>query len=402
MKNTQDDLSQIGKQLMLNEPFYGIFLSTLNKAVGTSVPTAGVCRNSINYQLIVNEEFWNSLNTDKKKIGLLKHELLHICFGHLNEIDDYPDHELHNIAADVEINQYLTPDYYPTKDILLPSTFPELKLPLKAGTKKYYELLSQAKKDGTSPSLNALLDSDPSSGGSHGSIAGELHPTWSEFENLSEADKKLIKSQIEHQIKSIVDAQSNNGRGFIPSELQSRIDEMLTIKPPSYDWKSYFRRFFGTSNKTYTKKTRRKLNKRFIENPALKIKTKKNVLVGVDTSGSVSNKDLVEFFNEIYHMWKTGISITIAEGDADIHNVYEYEGKTPKFVTGRGGTDMNPFIEYLNKHKKHNSLIILTDGYIGERTVKAFKPTLTVISSNGENLDKVKEEGWGNVIKIIN
>jgi len=239
MKDTYNDLSQIGKQLMLNEPFYGVFLSTLNKVIGTSVPTAGVCRNGINYQLIVNEEFWNSLNTDKKKVGLLKHELLHICFGHLNEVDNYPDHELHNIAADVEINQYLTPDYYPTKDILLPSTFPELKLPLKAGTKKYYELLQQAKKDGTSPSLDALLDSDPSSGGSHGSIAGGLHPTWSEFENLSEADKKLIKSQIEHQIKNIIDSQGSNIRGFVPSELQSFIDEILAVN--SISLKLYFK-----------------------------------------------------------------------------------------------------------------------------------------------------------------
>ena len=121
------------------------FLSTLNKVIRDDVPTAGVCKNGINYQLCINEEFWTSLDNDKKKIGLLKHELLHICFHHLTEKDDYPDHELHNVAADVEINQYLTPDHYPTPDILLPSTFPELKLPLKAGTKKYYELLSQAK-----------------------------------------------------------------------------------------------------------------------------------------------------------------------------------------------------------------------------------------------------------------
>jgi predicted metal-dependent peptidase len=397
MTNTYDDLSRIGKQLMLSEPFYGIFLSTLNKVIRDDVPTAGVCKNGINYQLMVNEHFWNSLINDKKKIGLLKHELLHICFNHLNEVDNYPNHELHNIAADVEINQYLTPEYYPTEDILLPSTFPELKLPLKAGTKKYYELLSKAKKNGTSPTLNALLDSD----GSSSSIAGGLHPTWSEFENLSEADKKLIKSQIEHQIRNIINSQSDKGRGFIPLEIQSFIDEILTVKPPSYDWKSYFRRFFGTSNKIYTKKKRRKLNKRYSENPALKIKTKKNILVGVDTSGSVSNKDLVEFFNEIYHMWKTGISITIAEGDASISNIYEYEGKMPKFVTGRGGTDMNPFIEYFNKNKQYNSLIILTDGFIGQREINTLKPMLLVLCSKGESIDKVKEFGWGNTIKIV-
>jgi len=398
MINTHDDLSRIGKQLMFAEPFYGIFLSTLNKVIRDVVPTAGVCKNGINYQLAVNEEFWASLDNDKKKIGLLKHELLHICFHHLTDKDGFPDHELHNVAADVEINQYLTPEYYPTPDILLPSTFPELNLPLKAGTKKYYELLSQAKLSGVSPALNALLDSDPSSGGKHGSIADGLHPTWKEFDSLSEADKKLVKAQIDHQIKSIVEGQRN--MGFTPAELKGYIDSLFELKPQSFDWKGYFRRFFGTSTKIYTKKTRRKLNKRFQENPALKIKTKKKILIGIDTSGSVSNEDLIEFFNEINHMHKTGVSITIAEGDADIHNVYEYKGDMPDKVTGRGGTDMNPFITYFNEHREFNSLIILTDGHIGENKVKTLKPMMMVICSSGDDVESVKENGWGHTIKI--
>ena len=394
MSDIHNELSQIGKQLMFSEPFYGIFLSTLNKVTRKDIPTAGVCLHGINYQLVINEDFWNSLSTDKKKVGLLKHELLHICFGHLEDKDDFPDQELHNVAADVEINQYLTPEYYPTPNILLPSSFPELDLPLKAGTKKYYELLSQARNNGTSPTLDALLDQLNSEvwGGK-----GGLHPTWKEFDSLSEAEKKLAKAQIEHQIRDIVNSQKD--RGFIPSELKDYIDSLFEKTPPSYDWKAYFRRFFSSSPKVYTKKTRRKLNKRFTPNPALKIKPKKHVLVGVDTSGSVSQSELIEFFNEIYHMWKTGVSITVAEGDAAIHNVYPYEGKTPEYISGRGGTDMNPFIKYFNEHKNYNSLIILTDGEIGERTENSFKPVLTVLCSKG-NVDDVKENGWGNVIKI--
>jgi predicted metal-dependent peptidase len=119
MANLQEDLSRIGKQLMFSEPFYGIFMSTLNKVVRKDLPTAGVSKNNINYQLAINEEFWNSLDNDKKKIGLLKHELLHICFNHLEDREWFPNHELHNIAADLEINQYLTPEYYPMDGIIL-------------------------------------------------------------------------------------------------------------------------------------------------------------------------------------------------------------------------------------------------------------------------------------------
>jgi predicted metal-dependent peptidase len=398
MSNIYEDLSKIGKQLMISEPFYGIFMSTLNKVVRKDLPTAGVSKHNINYQLAINEEFWNSLDNDKKKIGLLKHELLHICFNHLEDRDWYPNHELHNIAADLEINQYLALEYHPTPDIILLSSFPELNLPAFAGTKVYYELLQQALDKGTSPSLQNLMDALTAS--LDGDGGGGLHPTWKEFDGMSEADAKLAKAQIEHQIKGIINEHKNQGRGFVPGELQSWIDSMFEDRTPAYDWKAYFRRFFSSSSKIYTKKTRRKLNKRFSENPALKIKPKKNILVGVDTSGSVGEKDLIEFFTEIQHMYKTGVTITVAEGDANIHNVYEYKGKMPDFVKGRGGTDMNPFIEYFNKHKEFNSLIILTDGYIGSRAVQSFKPTLLVICSNGESIEVVKENGWGNTIKI--
>lgn len=381
MSNVLEDVSRIGRQLMIKEPFYGIFLSTLNKVTRTDLDTAGVSKLNINYQLAINPKFWGELDNDNKKIGLLKHELLHIAFNHLLDRSNFPNHKLHNIAADVEINQYLTPEYYPTTDILLPSTFPELSLPLKAGTKVYYDLLQQAYNQNTSETLNKLMNDD------------DFHMTWEEFDNLSEADKKLIKSQIDHQIKSI--AESNRSQGFIPSELKDYIDNLFEITPPSYDWKAYFRRFFSSGIKVYTKKTRRKLNKRFIENPALKIKTKQNILIGIDTSGSVSEKDLIEFFNEIYHMHKSGVSITIAEGDADIHNIYEYKGKTPEFVSGRGGTNMNPFIEYFNQNRQYTNLIILTDGFIGDNTVKTFRPTLMVLCSNGASVENVKENGWG-------
>jgi predicted metal-dependent peptidase len=99
-------------------------------------------------------------------------------------------------------------------------------------------------------------------------------------------------------------------------------------------------------------------------------------------------------------MHKTGVAITVAEGDADINNVYEYKGKMPQFITGRGGTDMNPFITYFNKHKQYNSLVILTDGHIGEKNVNTFKPMITVLCSEGNSIQDVKDNGWGNVIKM--
>ena len=66
--NTLEDVSVIVKKLMLKEPFYGIFASSLNKVVRRDVPTAGVSKNNINYKLAINEEFWASLDTENKEL----------------------------------------------------------------------------------------------------------------------------------------------------------------------------------------------------------------------------------------------------------------------------------------------------------------------------------------------
>ena len=69
MKNKSEELAKASKDLMLKEAFYGLFLIMLNKQWSTKVPTAGVSRLGINYQLYLNEEFWDKLTPDQR-IGL--------------------------------------------------------------------------------------------------------------------------------------------------------------------------------------------------------------------------------------------------------------------------------------------------------------------------------------------
>ena len=147
MINIQDQVARTTKTLIFDEPFYGLFLIGINKKYSLQIPTAGVSKNGIGMQLTINPEFYTELKEDHR-YGLIKHELLHIAFGHLITRDLYSDKKLFNIAADLEINQYILESKLPEGGLLL-SSFPELNLPSKAGTDKYYELLEQAQKDGT-------------------------------------------------------------------------------------------------------------------------------------------------------------------------------------------------------------------------------------------------------------
>lgn len=370
-KNIHEELGAVGKSLMFKEPFYGLFLISLNKEISNRISTACVSKNGINMQLTVNEEFWNSLAKPKKE-GLLKHEILHIAFQHIPFAESFADKKIFNLAADCEINQYISSETLPDGAIL-PNTFPEINLPVRAGTRAYYDELIKAQKDNTSPTLSAILQQ----------MDGESqydHKLWEEFEGASEAERDLIKRQVDYQLKEIY--QEMKSRGTVPAELEQYLKDLYVQKPAVFNWKAYLRRFISGANKYYTKKTRRKLNKRFIGNPAIKIKPKARILIGIDTSGSVSEKELLDFFSEIYHVYKCGIEVDIVECDAAISPVYEYKGKFPGKVHGRGGTNFQPVIDFFDAHRKeYSTLIYFTDGECTPPT-KSRLPMLWVISSN--------------------
>jgi predicted metal-dependent peptidase len=145
--------------------------------------------------------------------------------------------------------------------------------------------------------------------------------------------------------------------------LADLLQRLRHIEPAKFDWKGYLRRFIGNSSVSYTKKLRRKYNKRYVENPGLKIKFKNNILVGVDTSGSVSNSELKEFMNELVHMHKTGHKITVAQCDTRLNSVEEFNPRKDWEIKGRGGTSFQPVIDLYNERKGlYTALIYLTDG----------------------------------------
>ena len=354
----QLSLSKISKELMLKEPYYGFFLIMLNKVWRKDLPTAGVSKNGINFQLAINEEFWTGLS-EMHQMGLLKHELLHIAFGHLTSFKSFKNHRLANIAMDMEINQYIDKDWLPTGGINI-DDYEDLNLDRKAGCRYYYDKLNQFQeekdKNGScgNEDMDKLLDQVANG-------EGPDHSTWGEFEDLSEAEQKLIEKQLQ-KVLSDAKEQTVKKRGNIPGEIEGVI-VIEEIVPPKFDWRGYIRRFTGVSTKVFTKKIRRKENRRYEENPGLKIKMRQHMLLAIDTSGSVSNSELQEFMGEIHHIYKAGVDVTIMQCDTSIRSIEAYKGKNEINVVGRGGTEFDPVLDYYNANqKKYTSLVYFTDG----------------------------------------
>lgn len=392
MNNIYEEVTKFSKHLMLKEPFYGLFLISLNKELDESIPTACVTPNNINVKLKINPTFWSSLD-DKTKMGVLKHELLHVCFFHLENWDRFDNKRVYNMAADLEINQYINIDMKGEAWDGLEIdgvNFKHLNLEPRKGTKYYYDKLMQEIQDNPEGDIAKMADGE-----------GDFIIDIEGLEGLSEAERKLISKQIDHQLKEITEKleKTSKGRGLIPGEMADYISQLFEVAEPVIDWKSYLRRFNSMSTMIFTKKTRRKPNRRFGSGPALKIKQKKRTLVAIDTSGSVSKEDLLEFFNEIHHIYKSGTYIDIAECDAKIHRVYEYKGERENIeVKGRGGTDFEPVMQYLLEHRnEYANLIYLTDGECVAPQTQPIKPVLWVHSSG----HKINDNLPGGKVKIV-
>ena len=380
------------RDLMITDPFYGLFMLNISRTITTEIDTLAVGLNGINIKMYINQAFWDSLS-DKEQIAILKHELMHVCLGHLTMVNLFSNHKIHNISADAEINQYI--DDLPEGGITINYLEKEMncKLDLKAGTKYYYDEIMNFKDD-VEDNINFGAGSE--SGECDSKKRGD-HGMWEEFDKLSEIEKKLVENQIESQLKSTAE-QVSKTCGNIPGELKIKIESLYEKKEQIFNWKSYFRRLLGTSGKVYTKKSQRKFSKRFDGSAGLKIRHKQNILVAIDTSGSVCDAELIDFFCEIKHIYKTGASITIVECDTKINSIYEYNGIFKGDVTGRGGTYFAPPVELYNKNKsKYNQLIYFTDGEASLVNIKFPQNMIWVITSNGWCQDK---DFPGKVIRI--
>jgi predicted metal-dependent peptidase len=104
------------------------------------------------------------------------------------------------------------------------------------------------------------------------------------------------------------------------------------------------------------------------------------MLILVDESGSVSENELYDFLNEIYHLQKK-TDIEIRAFDTGVSGIVKYKGNNEFPRTYCGGTSFTAAVNYFNE-SKYQSCIIFTDGH-AEVPPKCSKRLLWVISSNG-------------------
>lgn len=368
------------KELLIREPFYGLFLLNLRKEIvpeNHPVQTLGVGPNGFNFTLYVNLKFWDTLS-DNEQLAVLKHELMHICFMHLTDDFKAEYHDLMNIAMDCSINQYI--ENLPKNCVTLSGLSKKIGKNLEANRGAWYyykEILNFQNNKGQTPNFSDIDD----------------HSMWPK--DLSETEKKLYENQIKAKLKETAENVAKQA-GHCPGEL-SEILKKLKNKPPVFNWKKYFRRIVGNSITSEILLTRMRPSKRFPDARGIRFKRKPSILVGVDTSGSINSKDFQDFFSEIDHIYKEGVDVTVAECDTTIKDIFKYNGNKEIKLAGRGRTELEPLIKYYKEHSEYTVCVLFTDGYCNTH-MENCKNLIWIITSDGQK--DVKQYFPGKVITI--
>ena len=334
--------------------FFTTLAFSLIHEFSDKVPTAATNGKRIQY----NPEFFMSLSHDER-VFLILHEAMHCAYLHMERKGDR-DHRKFNIAADHVINlQLIERGFAMPKDGLADPQYKELS------TEEVYNLLP------TTPPGQGM-----------GGFGEDLQAPDDTSAEAAEALANDIQDILVRA--SIQSKMANDKPGTIPGEIQIFLDRLLNPKLP---WNRILQKYLQAFAKNdYSFRTP---NRRFFPQfhlPRLYDENLMNITVAVDTSGSVSDHEFNRFVTEthsILRMMKPE-KITVIQFDTEIKSVSEVRNVRELMsiqFTGRGGTLINPVLEWANKNKPQ-LLLVFTDGYFRFYDQETKVNTLWLIHEN--------------------
>lgn len=382
----QDDITKTGIKLLLEEPFYGHVFSGLLRKLNVDTDSISLSVLEKRPSLIVNPNYWKErIDDTNMKYGLLKHQLLHLALKHPFRREDYHHKNVFDIAADLVVNQYIHPMHLSDDSITL-DKYPKLKHLEKGRDVGYYYLKIMEIKEKDENPENPFPDEN--------NEQLQQHQDWNSFNHAPRMDQRMMESALDDALVQAAERTDEKLQGFLPSSLYRLIQEKLFKGKQQLDWRRVLRIFMGSGRRTFIKNTIRRPSKRYGTTPGIQVKQKQKILVGLDTSGSVSPGELAIFFSEMSHIQKQKVEIMIAECDAELQRTYLL-GTFPSFeVKGGGGTNFTPVIEFANNEYQPDAIVYFTDGFAKAPKVLPQCSILWLIAKEGI---KKGDDYWKNL-----
>ena len=436
-ENARGILAECRRCLMDRQPFVGGVAMSLDivPTRDKRVPTACTDGKSIYFDI----DFLSNLSVDER-LFVIAHEIWHNVMLHFVRCESR-DHNIFNIATDLEVNQLLVKDgLCIPKECLWPDQF-GFKHDLNA--EQYYELLlnqqnkSKSGSNGKSSSSasgsgSSQSNSNSSENGSNKSdseskltsagkpkgqfdshkyegdddendVGENCSDKWGEVgfdeDFKPETSEDEMRKNVAAVREAAVTAAQNyeRQRGELPAHIKGIVQKLLK---PEISWKEVLAQFITRASGE--DRTWRTPNRRFVHSGLYLPSTegmKMKIAVGIDTSGSVM-ADLPKFLGELNSLVKSfgSYELHLIQCDARIQDYKLYTEEDPldleheKFnVRGMGGTKLKPIFNYIELNQLDvDAAVIFTDGYCERfNTYDAPSyPVLWMVSKGGskENL----------------
>jgi len=346
--------------------------------------------------------------------GVLVHECLHLGLLHFDrDKKGTRDHNIMNIANDLVINNILVSNGFSLPEGLVPSnnsfTFENEKLTInnldkKSSEEVYEEIMKSGKVKtikqkcvGVGFDTHIFGKSDKDKKG-EGVGKGEGEGGRESSKLKSELEKQKAKWKKVFAEASIYAKQQGN----LPEGMQRLVDMVLNERvswkhllykyitnelPFDYSWSFPSKRAIATG----------------IYLPHIR-KENLEVVVSIDTSGSIEQEELNEFLGEIVNIAKSfnNISMTLIVCDCEVKDVYKVaNGDIAKIqdlkIRGGGGTSHIPIYNYIEKNLPNTKFVInFTDGFTDFPDYEKTK-TIWVLTKNSCGESKIP---FGEVINL--
>jgi predicted metal-dependent peptidase len=356
-------LTRVVIDLMRNPLFAdmsGIFMMG-KKEVSDDIPTAA----TDGRDEIYGRAFIDSLSLPEVAF-IVVHESFHKMYRHLTTWQRLweEDARLANMACDYVINLEIV-ERDPSGTIVA--------MPQKDG--KPIGFIDRRFKGMNTKQVFDILkkEQEENGGGGGGDGEGMDHHDWEGASELSKDEKEELAKQVDQAIRQgMIAAQKMHGKG---GGRMSR--ELSDILEPKVDWRTQLQEFVNTTCGGRDYSSWRKPNRRFLSSdtimPSLVGERVKNIIVGCDTSGSITNEDHARNLSETDAILSvvTPDKLHIIYWDHEMagHEVYDDATRgsfrTSTKPVGGGGTNPAAMEAYLKKEDiKADCIIMFTDGYV--------------------------------------
>lgn len=391
LRETWELVAEAAIRLLVREPFWGHLLAGMARVVDPEARAMSLALDRADVpHLRVAPSYWKAL-TRPAQPGALKRQLLHLVFEHPMRVTEFPHRTLYDLAAELVVNQYLSSTER-RPDAL---TIDRLHLPAGLGVAAYYALLlelanhSSAGGTGTRRTGEGSGTDEGTLGDADAVLRGSAHPSfaehdgWETFARSDAATREVVAICVRTLVRHAAERSLWND---LPAAVRRAVARHLETGDP-LDWRRLLRMFSSTTRRTRIRNTVRRPSKRYGTTPGIRVQRYGHrLIVGLDTSQSITAEQLGSFFAELEHLRRSGAAIRIVECDADIAAIRDYRGGTPADVRGGGGTAFDPVLAYANQQRP-DGVIYFTDGFAPAPRIASRVPVLWIIAPGGVTPD---------------